>query len=123
MSPQTSFDVTGQIKMSQAIEGDNPGDIEPVRWMAPETLNSRVASTRSDIWSLGMVMYEILTRKDPYHEHPMFTAIAKVAGGEIPQRPEIIVDDEVWDLMMDCWTMKPRERPPIQDVIERLEDL
>ena len=109
--------------MSQAIEGDNPGDIEPVRWMAPETLNSRVASTRSDIWSLGMVMYEILTRKDPYHEYPMFTAIAKVAGGETPQRPEIIVDDEIWDLMVDCWTMKPRERPPIQDVIGRLEDL
>ena len=101
----------------------DPRDIQPVRWMAPETFNPRVSTIWSDIWSFGMVMYEILTRKDPYHEDPMFTVIAKVAGGKTPQRPEVIVDDKMWDLMMDCWTLKPRERPPIQDVIRRLEDL
>ena len=68
-------------------------------------------------------MYEILTSKDPYHEHPMFTVIAKVASGGTPNRPETIANDNIWNLMKDCWTLKPSERPSIQDVIKRLDDL
>jgi len=53
----------------------------------------------------------------------MFTVIAKVASGEAPNRPETIADDKIWDLMKDCWMLRPTDRPSIQDVIRRLEDL
>jgi len=68
-------------------------------------------------------MYEILMGKDPYHEYAMFTVIAKVASGGTPNRPETITNDKIWDLMKDCWMLKPFERPTIHDVIRRLEDL
>ena len=67
-------------------------------------------------------MYEVLTSKDPYHECPMFTVIAKVAIGGTPSRPETIANDKVWNLMKDCWILKPSERPSIQEVIRRLDD-
>ena len=115
--------VSGSAVMDHTIEKHTPGGFEPIRWMAPETFNPRVVTTRSDIWSFGMVTYEILTRKDPYYEYAMFTVIAKVASGGTPSRPETITNDRVWNLMKDCWILKPTERPPIQDVIRRLEDL
>lgn len=68
-------------------------------------------------------MYEVLTSKDPYHEHPMFTVIAKVAVGGTPNRPETITNDKVWNLMEDCWKLKPSERPSIQEVVRRLDGL
>lgn len=91
--------------------------------MAPETFDPRVGSTSSDIWSFGMVMYEILTRKDPYHELPMFTVIAKVASGGTPNRPDTITNDKIWGLMKDCWTPKPTERPSIEHIVSRLDYL
>lgn len=120
---QTAFDVSGPTAVTHTIEKHTPGGIEPVRWMAPETFNPRVGTTRSDIWSFAMVMYEILTRNDPYHDHSMFTVIAKVACGGTPNRPETIANDKIWNLMKDCWMLKPSERPTIQDVIKRLDDL
>jgi serine/threonine protein kinase len=109
--------------VTHTIEKHTPGGIEPVRWMAPETFNPRVGNTSSDIWSFGMVMYEVLTRKDPYHELPMFTVIAKVANGVTPSRPETITNDKIWELMKSCWTPRPTERPSIQEIIARLDNL
>ena len=123
ISFQTAFDVSGPTAVTHTIEKHTPGGIEPVRWMAPETFNPRVGSTSSDIWSFGMVMYEVLTRTDPYHDLPMFTVIAKVAAGVIPARPPTITNDKIWDLMKECWTLKPAERPSIQYVISRLDSL
>jgi len=120
---KTAFDVSGPTAVTHTIERHTPGGIEPVRWMAPETFNPRVGSTRSDIWSFGMVMYEILTLKDPYHEYSMFTVIAKVASGGTPNQPDTITNDSIWNLMKDCWKPRPLERPSIQEVIKRLEDL
>ena len=115
--------MAGPTAVTHTIERHTPGGIEPVRWMAPETFNPRVGNTCSDIWSFGMVMYEILTSKDPYYECSMFTVIAKVASGGTPNRPETIANDKIWSLMKSCWTLKPSERPSIQEVIKRLEDL
>ena len=91
--------------------------------MAPETFNPRVGGTSSDIWSFGMVMYEVLTKNDPYHGLPMFSVIAKVANGGTPERPVTITNDKIWDLMRDCWTLKPTERPLVQEIIGRLDNL
>ena len=33
----------------------------PVRWMAPESVNEGIFTTKSDIWSLGIVVYEVVT--------------------------------------------------------------
>jgi len=118
---KTAFDVSGPTAVTHTIEKHTPGGIEPVRWMAPETFNPRVGSTCSDIWSFGMVMYEILTRKDPYHEYSMFTVIAKVASGGTPNKPETISNDKIWSLMKECWMLNPFERPLIQDVIKKLD--
>jgi serine/threonine protein kinase len=116
--------VSGPTAVTHTIEKHTQlGIIEPVRWMAPETFDPRVNNTSSDIWSFGMVMYEVLTRKDPYHELPMYSVIAKVASGGTPIRPETITNDRVWGLMKDCWTLKSTERPSIEHVIMRLENL
>ena len=68
-------------------------------------------------------MYEVLTKADPYYDLPMFTVIAKVASGATPARPPTITNDKIWDLMKECWTLKPTERPSIHYVISRLDNL
>ena len=115
--------MSGQTAVTHTIEKHTPGGIEPVRWMAPETFDPRIGSTGSDIWSFAMVMYELLTGNDPYYEFAIFAVIAKVAAGVIPSRPKTIDNDKIWDLMRECWMLKPTERPPIQEVIRRLDNL
>lgn len=63
--------------------------IGTVRWAAPEILetNKPQWSEKADIWSLGMVFYEIVTQNLPYHEEFITSVITKVKAGTLPDIP------------------------------------
>ena len=85
-------------------------------WMAPEVLESfskNEYTFNADIYSLGMVMYELMTLSSPYHEMKGFSAVLKILKGE---KPNISAKDrerykdiiELWNKMVD---MTPENRP------------
>ena len=69
---------TGNIKLSdfgvslnlRAMERDMPDVAGTPNWMAPEVIELKGASTKSDIWSLGCTVIELLTGRPPYGEIP-----------------------------------------------------
>ncbi|KLO13905.1 kinase-like protein, partial [Schizopora paradoxa] len=100
-----------------------------VRWMAPELFAPQSDGIyhkndkETDVWAYGMVIYELLTWKVPYHEKPndIITMLA-IIQGELPIMPSGIdhgssgMLDAFWKLCLACW--KPRsERPTAEKLV------
>ncbi|KIK07601.1 hypothetical protein K443DRAFT_128984 [Laccaria amethystina LaAM-08-1] len=104
------------------------------RYFAPEVcMGNGNLSTATDIYALAMtvlevpILFQILTHQQPYrkikhHMHAAFSA----SKGEQPGRPteaQIVargLDDNLWALLKQCWSLKPEERPAVQEYISRL---
>jgi len=81
---------------------------------------------RSDCYALGMVIYEVLGRRVPFHQHANFAVVVKVGKGERPRRPQgeerVWFTDGIWSILERCWVPNPDDRPSIEDVLQCLEN-
>ncbi|KAJ7762577.1 kinase-like domain-containing protein [Mycena metata] len=93
-----------------------------MRWQAPELFTGEKNSFSSDIYALSCVFYEILTGSLPFYDLPTDVAVMyQVMHGQRPKRTSVI-EDSVWNLMTECWTADPQERPSIEQIVFRLRD-
>ena len=74
----------------------------------------------SDCYSLGMVIYETICGKPPFHEDADIAVFLKVVMGEHPSREDGFADS-LWKTMEQCWTFQPNDRPSVEDVLRCLE--
>lgn len=88
----------------------------PLKWMAPECLSEQKFTTMSDVWSFGVVMWEVMSfcQEKPYGNLEPFLMRDYLAGGKRLSQPEICNDD-VYRLMRDCWQFDPRKRPTFHE--------
>ncbi|XP_055331095.1 fibroblast growth factor receptor 1-A-like [Paramacrobiotus metropolitanus] len=99
----------------------------PIKWMAPEAILDKRFTMKSDVWSFGIVIWEIFTFADnPYAEvfrEMDVSALVRFlqTGNRLP-RPEII-SDEMFDLMSSCWAWKAEVRPDFSTLVSSLEQL
>ena len=94
------------------------GDSEllPIRWMPPEAILYAKFTTQSDIWSFGVVLWEIFSFGiQPYFSMTNEEVVHHVRGGNVMNCPEGC-PSEIYDLMMDCWVMDPAERPCASEI-------
>ena len=92
-----------------------------MRWMSPELFDSDAyrRTKGSDCYALGMVIYEVLSRRIPFYRYSDFAIVGRVTKGERPERPGIgAFTDAVWEVLELCWKSLPRERPSIEDVLK-----
>uniref|UniRef100_A0A6I8N8C2 Tyrosine-protein kinase receptor Tie-1 n=1 Tax=Ornithorhynchus anatinus TaxID=9258 RepID=A0A6I8N8C2_ORNAN len=83
----------------------------PVRWMAIESLNYSVYTTKSDVWSFGVLLWEIVSLGGtPYCGMSCAELYEKLPQGYRMEQPRNC-DDEVYELMNQCWRDRPYERP------------
>nr|GME02517.1 serine/threonine-protein kinase EDR1-like isoform X1 [Ipomoea batatas] len=87
-------------------------------WMAPELIRSEPFSEKCDIFSLGVVMWELCTLSRPWEGVPPERVVYAVANEgsrlEIPEGP-------LGRLIADCWA-EPQERPSCEEILTRLVD-
>ncbi|XP_062841250.1 high affinity nerve growth factor receptor [Trichomycterus rosablanca] len=92
----------------------------PIRWMPPESIMYRKFTTESDIWSFGVVLWEIFTYgKQPWYQLSNSEAIECITQGRELERPRTC-PKEVHQLMQGCWQREPQQRLVIKDVYNRL---
>uniref|UniRef100_A0A671XWC5 Tyrosine-protein kinase receptor Tie-1 n=1 Tax=Sparus aurata TaxID=8175 RepID=A0A671XWC5_SPAAU len=92
----------------------------PVRWMAIESLNYSVYTTKSDVWSFGVLLWEIVSLGGtPYCGMTCAELYEKLPQGYRMEKPKNC-DDEVYELMRQCWRDRPYERPPFSQVSVQL---
>uniref|UniRef100_A0A1I7S3K4 Tyrosine-protein kinase n=1 Tax=Bursaphelenchus xylophilus TaxID=6326 RepID=A0A1I7S3K4_BURXY len=93
----------------------------PVKWLAPETLKNGVFSKKSDVWSFGVLVWEVFTRceQDPYHGLSNHKAKEKILAGGDLKLPDTAppLGSAVMNL---CFTLKPDDRPEFDGLFRLL---
>uniref|UniRef100_G3PPI8 Tyrosine-protein kinase receptor n=1 Tax=Gasterosteus aculeatus aculeatus TaxID=481459 RepID=G3PPI8_GASAC len=88
----------------------------PIRWMPPESIMYRKFSTESDVWSFGVILWEIFTYgKQPWFQLGNNEVIECITQGRVLDRPRIC-PKEVYDIMLGCWQREPQQRLNIKDI-------
>jgi len=99
-------------------EMKNEGEL-PVRWMPPESLSKGLFSAKSDVWMLGVTLWEVLTRSMPYTGLPNSVAVARIASGVQLPIPDD-TPDWLQQTMRACWAFEADLRPTMNDVVKML---
>ncbi|XP_058062989.1 tyrosine-protein kinase hopscotch [Anopheles bellator] len=118
--------------LAQVTEGGNYYVVRhkrelPLRWYAPETLETQKYSFQSDVWSYGVTLYEMFTYGgNPYSNVDIQTAeqLYQLLQKEkkILQLPEVF--SYVYDKLMEpCFKRNPHERPSFQDLMTQLDEM
>ncbi|XP_067144566.1 NT-3 growth factor receptor-like isoform X2 [Centruroides vittatus] len=95
----------------------------PVRWMPPESILYRKFTVESDIWSYGVVLWEIFTfGKQPWYELSNHEVIQQVTNGKLLSKPSRC-PEEVYTIMLSCWHQNPQERIPMSVVNKQIHQI
>ncbi|XP_067858362.1 fibroblast growth factor receptor 2-like isoform X4 [Heptranchias perlo] len=93
----------------------------PVKWMAPEALFDRVYTHQSDVWSFGVLMWEIFTLGgSPYPGIPVEELFKLLKEGHRMDKPANCTND-LYMMMRDCWHAVPSQRPTFKQLVEDLD--
>ncbi|XP_062888787.1 tyrosine-protein kinase ZAP-70 [Mobula hypostoma] len=94
----------------------------PVKWYAPECINFRKFSSKADVWSFGVTMWEALTYgQKPYKKMKGPEVVTFIEQGGRLDRPSDC-PDEMHELMQACWTYKVNDRPGFVEVESKMRD-
>ncbi|KAL6096405.1 fgfr1 [Pungitius sinensis] len=93
----------------------------PVKWMAPEALFDRVYTHQSDVWSFGVLLWEIFTLGgSPYPGVPVEELFKLLKEGHRMEKPWACTE-ELYMMMRDCWAAVPSRRPTFLQLVEDLD--
>ncbi|KAG8947060.1 hypothetical protein FRC04_011240 [Tulasnella sp. 424] len=100
-----------------------------VPWMSPEQMSEESKSCQSDVYSFGSLAFAVLTGKTPHHGLTSGQIICQVCHPINPRDPVKNWSNfprlrgSVGDLLRDCWSRSPAARPPMSEVVRRLNTL
>lgn len=104
----------------------------PFLWLSPESLSKNMYSEKSDVWSFGILLYEIeIDGENPVYKNPdgsnfkiskdtkeLFVKMLIV--DDIRHKSKKILPKYLDDIMHSCWKLKPHERPSFKDIMDKL---
>ncbi|KAJ0036194.1 hypothetical protein NQD34_004871 [Periophthalmus magnuspinnatus] len=95
----------------------------PVRWTAPEAALHQRFSVKSDVWSFGVLLYEMMSRgKTPYEGKSNKEVLDMLSSGyrlSCPTR----CPPNIYRIMLDCWAFEPSKRPSFHALHSQLDSI
>ena len=85
-------------------------------YLSPEIINGKPYDSKSDIWSLGVLLYEMMTFKMPFNANSLPMLSVKIMRGQYIPPPTIYTKD-LRELVTKCLTVEPKNRPSIQEIL------
>ncbi|KAM0967580.1 hypothetical protein FF1_016098 [Malus domestica] len=124
------MDGTGVVKVAdfgiarvRAESGVMTAETGTYRWMAPEVIEHRPYNHKADVFSFGVVLWELLTGKLPYENlTPLQAAVGVVQKGLRPTIPSH-TNPMLMELMERCWQQDPSLRPEFSEIVNMLQHL
>ncbi|XP_031442663.1 vascular endothelial growth factor receptor 3 isoform X2 [Clupea harengus] len=96
----------------------------PLKWMAPESIFDKLYTTQSDVWSFGVLLWEIFSLgASPYPGVQIDEDFCKRLKDGTRMRAPDNASPEIYGIMLACWQGEPRERPNFPALVEILGDL
>ncbi|XP_050184027.1 mitogen-activated protein kinase kinase kinase 13 isoform X2 [Myiozetetes cayanensis] len=92
-----------------------------VAWMAPEVIRNEPVSEKVDIWSFGVVLWELLTGEIPYKDVDSSAIIWGVGSNSLHLPVPSTCPDGFKILMKQTWQSKPRNRPSFRQTLMHLD--
>lgn len=83
----------------------------PVKWMSPEAFLEGMFTSKTDVWSFGILLWEVFTLGCvPYPGKSNEEVMEFVQNGGTPSKPDLCTND-LYELMFGCWNLSPPDRP------------
>jgi len=109
-------------KIKSDIGGKTKTETGPLKWMAIECLYDKKYSPKSDSWSFGITLYEIITRGEPYPNMQHVEAALAVYNGYKLSPPEYC-PPIIAEIMRSCLQSKPEDRPDFVAITNYLREV
>ncbi|XP_064553661.1 putative mitogen-activated protein kinase kinase kinase 7-like [Drosophila montana] len=96
-------------------------------YMAPEVFNGKRYTEKCDVYSMGITIWEVLSRKVPYyekHELKQIQLLTQIDDLDLrPSLNDLIFEcpEQIKTLMQECWDKNPDKRPSMQGILEILK--
>uniref|UniRef100_A0A8C7VMM3 receptor protein-tyrosine kinase n=1 Tax=Oncorhynchus mykiss TaxID=8022 RepID=A0A8C7VMM3_ONCMY len=95
----------------------------PVKWMALESLQTHKFTPKSDVWSFGVLLWELMTRgAPPYSDVNSFDITVFLLQGRRLLQPEFC-PDALYNVMVECWHPRPERRPTFSELVSRIKSI
>ncbi|XP_063698328.1 tyrosine-protein kinase receptor torso [Culicoides brevitarsis] len=95
----------------------------PIKWLALESMTRQMYNVYTDVWSYGILLYEIFTLgNDPYPSIPTNKLLDALKAGYRLEKPQNC-SDTVYNLMESCWLENPNQRPDFTEIKQMLQRL
>ncbi|XP_059577274.1 tyrosine-protein kinase TXK [Alligator mississippiensis] len=95
----------------------------PIKWSSPEVFHFKKYSTKSDVWSFGVLMWEVFTEgKMPFDSKSNSEVVREISEGYRLYRP-YLAPLPVYKVMYSCWHEKPEGRPAFAELLQTLTDI
>ncbi|XP_076134822.1 megakaryocyte-associated tyrosine-protein kinase isoform X1 [Alosa pseudoharengus] len=119
-----SEDTVAKVSDFGLTKGDSKGSEQvklPVKWTAPEALKKEKFSTRSDVWSYGILLWETFSYgRQPYPKMSLKEVRERVEQGYRMEAPEDC-PPALYQLMRGCWQDEPGKRPSFHKLRDKLQ--
>lgn len=92
-------------------------------YMAPELLDGKPFNRAVDVYAFGILLHEIFTGDVPFDGCDFYDVRRRVCAGDRPRVPTLDVPEEIQDMMVQCWDMRPERRPDFSEVLAVLHKL
>jgi len=109
-----------------SITGKRSGSVYPIRWLAPECATKKEFTWRSDVYSFGILMYEVLSYgKLPFNHLVTNKEVLDrvLHHKEKPEMPNSRCPLEVYQLILQCTEADPLRRPSFANIVEKLDQV
>lgn len=117
------FGLSRDIYAKEYYSSDDHKAKLPVKWMAIESLIKGVYTSKSDVWSFGVLLWELLTRGvTPYPDVTNWDVRLYIQSGRRLARPDNC-PEFLYKIMLSCWNENPDERPTFRKLFGDLASL
>ncbi|XP_012542287.1 proto-oncogene tyrosine-protein kinase receptor Ret [Monomorium pharaonis] len=116
----SDFGLTRDVYEDDAYLKRSKGRV-PVKWMAPESLADHVYTSKSDVWSFGVLLWELVTLgASPYPGVDVHNLYNLLKAGYRMEKPANC-SQQLYKLMVSCWHQEPSMRPSFKELTSHWE--